>query len=56
MVRSYLKKVFWPNLRVGSSFQLLGIPEYACRRSRQQAGRVEPRPRLFIPLGFSGGP
>jgi hypothetical protein len=29
-IGSYLKKVFWPNLRVGSSLQLLGILEYAC--------------------------
>jgi hypothetical protein len=28
--RSYLKNVFWPNLRVGPSFQLLEILEYAC--------------------------
>jgi hypothetical protein len=28
--RTYLKKVFWPNLCVGSSFELLGILEYAC--------------------------
>ena len=28
--RSYLKKVFWPNLRVGASFQVLDILEYAC--------------------------
>jgi hypothetical protein len=29
-IRSYLKNVFWPNFCVGSSFQLLGILEYAC--------------------------
>jgi len=28
--RSYLKKVFWPNLGVGSSLQVLNILEYAC--------------------------
>ncbi len=28
--RSYLKKVFWPNPGVGSGFQILDIPEYAC--------------------------
>ncbi len=28
--RSYLKKVFCPNLCVGPSFQLLDILEYAC--------------------------
>jgi hypothetical protein len=30
MIRSYLKKVFCPNLCVGPSFQLLEILEYAC--------------------------
>jgi hypothetical protein len=30
IIRSYLKKVFWPNLGVGSSFQVLDILEYAC--------------------------
>ncbi len=29
-IRSYLKKVFWPNLGVRSGFQILDIPEYAC--------------------------
>jgi hypothetical protein len=29
-IGSYLKKVFWSNLFVGSSHQLLGILEYAC--------------------------
>jgi hypothetical protein len=28
--RSYLKKVFWPNLGVGSSLQVLAILKYAC--------------------------
>jgi hypothetical protein len=30
VTRNHLIKVFWPNLCVGSSFQLLGILEYAC--------------------------
>ena len=30
MSRSYLKKVFCPNLCVGSSIQVLDILEYAC--------------------------
>jgi len=29
-IRSHLKKVFWANLCVGPSFQLLEILEYAC--------------------------
>jgi hypothetical protein len=28
--RSYLKKVFWPNLGVGAGFQILDRPAYAC--------------------------
>jgi len=28
-IRSNLKKVFWPNLFVGRSVQILEIPEYA---------------------------
>jgi len=30
MTRSYLKKVFWPNLFVGASFQVLEILMYYC--------------------------
>ena len=30
IIRSYLKKVFWPNLCVGASLQVLDILEYAC--------------------------
>ena len=30
MIRSYLKKVFWPNFCVGPLLQLLGILQYAC--------------------------
>jgi hypothetical protein len=29
-IRSYLKKVFWPNLGVGFGFQIPDIPAYAC--------------------------
>jgi len=29
-VRSYLKKVLWPNFCVGPLLQLLGILQYAC--------------------------
>jgi hypothetical protein len=29
-IRNYLKKVFWPNLCVGPSLQILDILEYAC--------------------------
>jgi tetratricopeptide (TPR) repeat protein len=46
LIRSNLKNVFWlirrrrTSLCVGSSFQLLGILEYACQRSRQRTGRL----------------
>jgi len=30
LFRSYLKNVFWPNICVGFSFQVLDILEYAC--------------------------
>ena len=30
LTRSYLKKVFWLHLCVGTSFQLLDILKYAC--------------------------
>jgi len=30
MVKTYLKIIFWPNLGVWSSFQVLDILEYAC--------------------------
>ena len=29
-VRSYLKKVFWPNFFVGASFKIFEILKYAC--------------------------
>jgi len=30
LIRSYLKKVFWPNFFVGASFKILEILKYAC--------------------------
>ena len=30
IARSYLKKIFYPNLCVRASFQVLGIPKYVC--------------------------
>jgi len=29
-IRSQLKNVFWPNIFVGASFQILAILQYAC--------------------------
>ena len=28
--RTHLKNVFWPNIFVGTSFQILNIQQYAC--------------------------
>ena len=28
--RTHLKNVFWPNIFVGASFQILDIQQYAC--------------------------
>jgi hypothetical protein len=30
IVRTHLKIVFWPNIFVGASFQILDIQQYAC--------------------------
>ena len=30
MPRSHLKNIFWPNIFVGASFQILEIQQYAC--------------------------
>jgi hypothetical protein len=30
MIRSHLRNVFWPNIFVGASFQILDIHQYAC--------------------------
>jgi len=54
------KKSFGPTRRrrtslfVGTAFQILDILEYACRRSRQQAGRVATRSRVLVPSIFGG--
>ena len=37
VIRSYLKKVFWPNLGVEPSLQVLDILEYACALKRGPA-------------------
>ena len=52
IVRSYLKNVFCPNLC------LVSTPRntWVCVSKIPLTGRDEPLPRLFIPLGFSGGP
>ena len=30
LTRTHLKNVFWPNIFVGASFQILDIQQYAC--------------------------
>jgi hypothetical protein len=42
------KKFFGPISVLGPRFNASEYLEYACRRSRQQSGRVEPRPRLDL--------
>jgi len=44
MIRSYLKKVFWPNLYVGTALQLLDILEYACGLPRNPALSLNQNP------------
>ena len=51
---SHLKKVFSTDIGIEPSYQVLDILEYACRRSRQQTGRVDPRPRVLVPRIFGG--
>jgi len=46
--RSYLKKVFWPNLGVGPSLQVLDILEYACYRSDCYAVGLKLGPALIL--------
>ena len=43
-IRSYLKKVFWHNLFVGTAFQILDIPEYACGLQRSPALSLNQNP------------
>jgi len=45
--RSYLKKVFWPNLCVGTAFQILGVLEYACGLQRGPALSLNQNP-IFV--------
>jgi len=39
-IRSYLKKVFWPNLFVGASFQILKILKYSSGLKRGPAAML----------------
>ena len=50
-VRTHLKKVFWPNLGVGSGFQILGIPAYACGLKPGPAYTLDQNP--FFEIGSS---
>ena len=61
LIRSYLKKVFWPKLFVGALFQILEIQEYSSglRRTFKYKNRsvirlcVKTRPcRDFEPKSF----
>ena len=44
IIRSYLKKVFWPNLFVGTAFQILDILDYACGLQRGPALSLNQNP------------
>lgn len=47
--RSYLKKIFCPNLDVGAGFKILDILQYACRRSRVcLRGGLKPGPAFTL--------
>ena len=50
--RSYLKNAFCPNLCVGSSFQLLGILEYACGLNLGPALTLNRNPIFEIASGW----
>ena len=63
--RIHLKNVFWPNIFVGASFQILDIQQYACGlrptdsiRSdgeSRNAGKLRPAARVPAkPLGEEG--
>jgi len=44
MIRSHLKEVFWPNIFVGSAFQILDIQQYACGLKLGPAGILNQNP------------
>ena len=48
MSRSHLKNVFWPNLCVGPSFQVLDILQYACGLKRGPALILNQNPLFEI--------
>jgi hypothetical protein len=51
---TYLKKVFWPNLGVGSGFQILGIQAYACGLKTGPAYTLDQNPFFEIDSTFWG--
>lgn len=46
--RTYLKKVFWPNLGVGAGFQILNILQYACGLEPDPAYTLDQNPLFEI--------
>ncbi len=47
-LRSYLKKVFWPNLRVGREYQILEIPRVFLRFDIH--GRLDLEPKYIFKI------
>jgi len=52
---SYLKIIFSPTSALEPRFKSSTYSSMPVEDPVQQTGRVKTRPRLFIPLGFSGG-
>jgi hypothetical protein len=47
MPRGHLKNVFWPNIFVGASLQILDIQPYACGLKLGPAAPVSAKPRFL---------
>jgi len=46
--KSHLKNVFWPQIFVGASFQILDNPQVACGLKLGPAARVSAEPRFWL--------
>jgi hypothetical protein len=54
--RSYLKNVFWPNVFVGASFQILEILKYSSGLTLGPAATLNQNPIFEMASGFLSGP
>jgi hypothetical protein len=52
--RTHLKNVFWPNIFVGASFQILDIQQYACGLKLGPAAILNQNP--IFEIGSSHSP